>query len=339
MADLLLTGATGRLGSALLPALYSYGYSVRALVRPGGKGTPAIAERLEWNLVNGPPPKEAFEGITRIVHLAALVGDYPQGVLMQSNAVSTKNLFSGCPTSVGRVVLASSVSVYGDYKGKQVDENSPLKPDTPYGKSKFMAETFAREYSHEFSIFALRFGMIYGPGFTEGYYPVFERLQKGRMRLIGSGKNRIPLVHSDDAVRAILSALECKLPGFHAYNIVGAEIATQKELVRAAAESLGAPMPNGSIPASVARAGIAMQGALAKAGVGKPPGLSSDHIRQLSSDRTYSGARAEADLGFRARVKFKEGIKQMADLFLAEQARKERLKIAQEGMLTVPASG
>jgi nucleoside-diphosphate-sugar epimerase len=339
MADLLLTGATGRLGTALLPALYSYGYSVRALVRPGGRSTPAIAERFEWNLVNGPPPKEVFEGISRVVHLAALVGDYPLGVLMQNNAIGTKNLLSGCPQTVSKAVLASSVSVYGERPGKQLDENALLKPDTLYGKSKLMAEAYAREYSHHFPIFALRFGMIYGPGFTEGYYPVFERLQKGKMQLVGSGSNRIPLIHSDDAVRAILLALECKLPGFHPYNIVGSEIATQRELVKTAAESLGAIVPKGSVPAPIAKAGIAVRNALAKAGIGKAPSLTSDHIRQMAEDRTYSGARAEADLGFRARVKIKDGVKQMAGLFLAEQARKERLKMAQEGVLTVPASG
>ena len=111
MADLLLTGATGRLGSALVPALYSYGYSVRALVRPGGSGTSTIAKRFEFDLASGALPKEAFEGITRVVHLAALVGDHPFPDLMRNNALATKNLLASCPFSVGKVVLASSISV------------------------------------------------------------------------------------------------------------------------------------------------------------------------------------------------------------------------------------
>ncbi|MEM4633830.1 MAG: NAD(P)-dependent oxidoreductase, partial [Candidatus Anstonellaceae archaeon] len=256
MGKILVTGAGGRLGLLVCSALLSEGYFVRGVVKPGSKAPlPPGAERFEADL-SKPVQSEAFQEVSHIVHCAGLVGDKPFGELLMHNGFAVKNLLESCPSRVERVVLASSISVYGNHSGKVADESFLLKPDTPYGKSKLVAEAAAMAfaYQHKMDISLLRFGMIYGSSFTEGYYQVLKLLLRGKMRIIGKGDNRIPLLHQADAVSAIFAALGSSLPGCRAYNIVGAEQKTQKELLSIAASKLGVSAPTKSIPVVIAYA-------------------------------------------------------------------------------------
>jgi nucleoside-diphosphate-sugar epimerase len=312
---ILLTGATGKLGKSLLPRLLAKGFKVRAIVRPQSSASlPSGVMRAECDLSLGSPPASAYFGVDRVIHLAALVGEYPEKELKLQNETATRNLLDACPDACKRLVLASSISVYGSYPGELVSEACKPCPDTLYGKSKLAQERASASFCGKFPVSALRFGMIYGPNFTEGYYDVFERLSCGKMALIGDGKNRVPLIHSDDACRAILYALSSRQPGFRAYNIVG-ELATQEELLRLAAEALGAKPPVRKAPLLLAKAALALRWAAGK------KGLTADHLRQLSSDRAYSPALAEKELGFGAKVKLGVGIKAMARAFLAQNGR------------------
>lgn len=313
MALMLVTGANGRIGSALLKALLARGDSVRAVVRPGSASKiPERAEKFEFDLSNGKLPAAAFDKATHVVHLAGLVGEHPYGQLMLQNAFATKNLLASCPTSVHRVAMASSISVYGEYKGQTVDESFAPKGESAYGRSKLASETFARAYCSTLPLVFLRFGMVYGPGFEEGYFPVLDYIRRGRMRIIGSGSNRIPLLHINDAVQAILLALDKPTPPCREYNIVGAEQLTQKELLFMAAAELGVSPPSKSMPAPIALLLAKARSLLSK------PKFTPENIRQLSLDRAYSCQRAARELGFEARVKIRDGLKEVVMLYKEE---------------------
>jgi nucleoside-diphosphate-sugar epimerase len=318
MALALVTGAAGRLGSLVCSALLSEGYLVRGLVKPGSSAALAPGvERLEFDLSRGPLPAFAFQGAKAVAHCAGLVGERPYAELVLHNSFAVKNLLENCPGSVERVALASSISVYGGYPGKTVDESFEPKPDTPYGRSKLLGETFAREYLGSLNISVLRLGMLYGPAFTEGYYQVLDYLSAGKMRLLGSGANRLPLLHQVDAVSAVLAALQSRATGCREYNIVGTEQRTQKELLGIAAAKLGAAAPSDSTPVLFAHAGVVARTALSSLGLGKPPSISGENIRQLSLDRAYSVQRAREELGFEAKVKLEDGLNDVVQIYLA----------------------
>lgn len=326
MALVLVTGATGKIGRAVVLSLLSRGDSVRAVVRPGSRRAsvlPAKVQKFAWDLASGPLPKPAFSGVHNVVHLAGLVGDYPYRELVAQNAFGTKNLLENCPSHVKTVVLASSVSVYGEYKGQEVDESFAPRCESAYGKSKLLAETFSREYSDIASIVILRFGMVFGPGFEEGYFPVLDYLARGKMPLVGDGSNRIPLIHVDDAVRAILLSLDADTPRLREYNIVGEEKMTQKQLLFLAARELGARPPSKSIPAFVAKASASAQALLSRLFLARAPKISAFNIIQLSLDRAYSIKRAMRELGFNPATSLKNGIRQVVRLF-REGKGKER---------------
>jgi len=320
MALTLVTGAAGRLGSLVCAALLAKGHSVRAIIRPASSASlPSGAEKQEFDLSKSPLPSSVFQGAKAVVHCAGLVGEQPYSELVKANSFSVKSLLENCPHEVERVSLASSISVYGGYPGKIVDESFLPKPDTAYGKSKLLGETFAHEYRGSLNICILRFGMLYGPAFTDGYFQVLDYLSRGKMQLLGNGANRLPLLHQSDAVSAVLSSLEGKTPSCREYNIVGSEKMTQKELLGMAAEKLGVAMPQKSTPVSIAKLGVAAKQALYGAGLGSKPSISGENIRQLTLDRAYSCERARAELGFEAKVKLAEGMNEVVQIYLAKR--------------------
>jgi len=317
MAFYLITGASGRLGRCVLPKLVRKG-RVRAVLRPESSfKLPARVERFSWDM-STPLPRSAFENITHVVHLAGLVGDHPYEELLLNNGTAVRNLLANCPSSVKRIVLASSISIYGDYAGKTVDESFVPKGESPYGKSKLMGEMAASEYCGALPIVFLRFGMIYGPGFEEGYFDVLRRIESGKAAIIGNGRNRIPLLHSDDATAAILLSLEKKIQNCRAYNVVGSESPTQEGLVSLAASELGAPKQKGRVSLALATALASLKQFLFQAGLSKKPSFTPENIRQLTLDRTYSAALAKAELGFVAKVKLRQGLKQVVREYLAK---------------------
>ncbi|MFA6489743.1 MAG: NAD-dependent epimerase/dehydratase family protein [Candidatus Micrarchaeia archaeon] len=322
MALVLVTGATGKLGSLVARALIARGDTVRAVVRPLSSGTlPQGAEKFEHDLGPAALPATAFDGVGKVVHCAGLVGSHPYDSLVLANAFSAKHLLANCPAEIEKVVMISSISVYGEHKGQLVDETFATACESPYGKSKLLGETFAREYASALPIVLLRLGMIYGPDFEDGYFQILDRLAAGKMQILGDGNNRMPLVHQSDAVHAIMLALDSGEAITHCreYNIVGSEQMTQKELLLLAASQLGVPAPEKSAPVILASAGVAMQQVLSAIHLCKNPSVSPENIRQLTLDRAYSGGKAKAELGFEPQVKIAEGMKEVIAAYLAKR--------------------
>ena len=312
MGKVLLTGASGRLGCHVLAALLARKEKVRAIVRPGSKfALPRGVERFVWDLSSDPLPYTAFVGVDRAIHLAGLVGGHPERELMLSNAVATRNIVSACPQKLSKLVVASSISIYGEYKSQMVDEEFKPRVESPYGQSKLAAEAEVLAHRRGIPVALLRFGMIYGPGFEQGYFDVFRFLKKGKMRIFGNGQNRIPLLHVDDAVRAILLALDAHLLSCREYNIVGEGSPTQEELMGMAAKALKVPAPTSHVSILFVQSASAVGGLLSTLGITAPLPFDSENIRQLTLDRAYSTDRARRELGFKAKVKLEVGIKQM----------------------------
>jgi len=322
MSLVLVTGATGRLGSLVASALLERGDEVRAIVRPQSTGKlPRAAERIEHDLGSAALPASAFAGVQKVAHLAGLVGEHPYSQLVLANAFATKHALANCPPEVEKVVLASSISIYGEYKGQVVDETFEPRCESPYGKSKLLAETFAREYGGSLPIVFLRFGMIYGPAFEDGYFQILDRLSAGKMRVLGSGENRLPLLHQSDAALATLLALDSGAVSSHCreYNVVGREKLSQKELLNLASAQLKVAPPAGSVPVIAVRASVFAKRFLSALHLAAPPSFSEENIRQLTLDRAYSCDRADAELGFKPKVKLSDGLKETVGAYLAKR--------------------
>ena len=154
----LLTGASGRIGSCLRAGLRDELEELRLTDRheleepPSGSETFAAAELTDPAAVN-----RAMEGVEAVVHLAAEPGELAFGELLGSNFTGTFNVFDAARRAgVRRVVFASSNHATGFYPaGERLTGVEPVRPDGLYGVSKVFGEALARMYCDRFGLEAI----------------------------------------------------------------------------------------------------------------------------------------------------------------------------------------
>lgn len=172
MSDLVLvTGAAGTLGRAVMPALIDAGFHVRAGdVRQFA--APPNVEVLELDVRHPASVARAMKGVAGVLHAAAWhgihLGDHPPLDFWELNASGTFNVMQAALEAKARaVVLSSTMGVYGESKratagrAVRVYEDMPLAPADVYGASKVVAEELSRYFARRgLAGIALRFGMF-----------------------------------------------------------------------------------------------------------------------------------------------------------------------------------
>jgi nucleoside-diphosphate-sugar epimerase len=126
---ILVTGGTGLVGSRLLQRFVDAGVDCRALVRPG-KEVPAGVTRVEGDLLNGDTLQQALEGVSAIVHLAAVFRTQNDDDIWRANLDGTKNLIAAAKLHApeARFVMASTGLVYdadATHPGLEEDATHP----------------------------------------------------------------------------------------------------------------------------------------------------------------------------------------------------------------------
>lgn len=236
-----VTGATGYIGSLLLARLRESGHSVVGLTRGRAAG-----EFVRLGSGEPGPLGAHLDGADGVVHLAgklvtdpgAPVGDYLDANVVFTDAVMRAAVDAG----VGIVAHASSRLVYPAALAEPARE-SDARPDTPYGLSKFWAEDVVRVHSERAGMpaLSLRLGQVTGgdhPGL--GVINAFVR-QAARTRSIsvnGEGVALRHLVHVRDAVDALVRALDYR-DEWRPLNIAGPAPVTIAEIAAAVRDAAG----------------------------------------------------------------------------------------------------
>ena len=187
---ILLTGASGFLGSHIAEQLDQQGAEVRALVRP--TSDTRFLDGLEHvTLVTGAMSDKdsllaATEGVDGIIHAAGLVKAKEPADFYATNEQGTANLLDAAKRNapdIARFVLGSSLTVMGPSQdGRPVSAGASPNPVTHYGRSKLAAERAARAEAHSLPITIIRPPMIYGPRDRE-ILPFFKSVQLGVLPL------------------------------------------------------------------------------------------------------------------------------------------------------------
>jgi nucleoside-diphosphate-sugar epimerase len=131
-------------------------------------------------------------------------------------------------------------------------------------------------------------------------------LEKGKMRIIGSGDNVIPFIHVNDITQAMLLASEKEKAIGETYIIAGEENKTQKELIEMSSHELKVKPPSKKIHPLLLRLMLKLS---AKTEFGD------EHLDLLASHRIFDISKAKNDLGFSPKVKLKDGIREMVKYF------------------------
>lgn len=163
MTALLLTGATGLVGSRLLPRLVEDGFECRALVR-GDADLPTGATAVRGDLSDPGALQAAAEGVDVVVHLAALFRTRDEDAIWRANLDGTRNLVSAVQEHApdARFVMSSTGNVYNADATRPALETDDCAPSSAYGASKIAAEQLLRDSGLTWAV--LRFPFVYGEG-------------------------------------------------------------------------------------------------------------------------------------------------------------------------------
>lgn len=304
----LVTGATGYVGSHVAARLVAAGHAVLALVRPGSEARlPAGCRPIAGDLRNAVSVRRALPGCDALVHLAALVRmwvrDSREFDRVNVEGLSTV-LRAAEEAGVGRIVYTSSIVALGPTDGVVCDEDREridLKFHTDYERSKWIADRMARDKAATgLPLITVYPGVVYGPG-TPSQGNLLERTLRsfaaGRLRFrLGRGDRRICYAYVEDVAQGHLLALERGRPG-RGY-ILGGENATQDRLFEVLQELTGVAPPRRSVPYWAGEAmGRLLRGAAWITGV--PPAFSDGVIGTFRHEWAYRSDRAERELGYR----------------------------------------
>jgi len=231
---LLVTGVTGFTGSALVRALAERGETVYALHRPGGAPFERLTgvELVEQDLSS--PLRQGLPKVDAVVHLAQSrrYREFPEGAadVFEVNASATARLLDWARmVGADSFVYASSGAVYAP-GSEPAHEDLVPEPRNFYAASKRCGELACEQFRSQLRAHVLRFFFIYGPEQEAMFVPgILDRIRHGReVSLAGEHGLRVNPVYVDDAVRAIMGALDAEES--LTLNVAGPDAVSLREL-------------------------------------------------------------------------------------------------------------
>jgi nucleoside-diphosphate-sugar epimerase len=320
----LVTGGAGFLGSHLTDLLLERGERPRVLVRPGEGGSALVDADVAicWGDIGDRAALEAaVSGVDCVLHCAARTGPWgPEAEYQRTNVRGLQTLVEvGLAAGVRRVVHVSSITVHGNDVRGTADECAPLRAEpNPYSRSKVAGELLLGRMIRDQGapVTIVRPGWIYGPGDAASFARIAGMIEKGRMVMMGSGENHLPLIYVRDVARGVLLASEAEQAAGRSYLLVNDQPVTQNEFVGAIAAELGVPAPTRRIPYELA----VMLGAIAETGgrlarKQQPPPVMRYGIQLLGGENRLSIGRARHELGFSPEVDLAEGISRSVEWY------------------------
>ncbi|VTU01610.1 oxidoreductase : Nucleoside-diphosphate-sugar epimerase OS=Singulisphaera acidiphila (strain ATCC BAA-1392 / DSM 18658 / VKM B-2454 / MOB10) GN=Sinac_6089 PE=4 SV=1: Epimerase [Gemmataceae bacterium] len=323
----LVTGATGFVGSHVAEALVARGDTVRVLARPGADT--AALEKLGVTVVRGDladpaSVKPAVEGVDVVVHAAAKVGDW--GPLDDYRRVNVEGLRALLDATLGRslhrFVHVSTLGVYEARHHYQTDESEPL-PDKHidgYTQSKVETERLALQYhrKQQVPVTILRPGFVYGPRDRTLLPRIAKRLAEGSVMYIARGRYAMNTTYVGNLVDAILLAIDSPAAVGEIFNVTDGEHVTKRRFFEALADGLGLKRPKKFPPVPVWLARILAnwrESKFRRENRPHPPRITQAQLKFAGLNLDFSIAKARTKLGYSPRVLFDEGMRRAIESY------------------------
>jgi len=323
--NVLVTGATGFVGSHLAAALAKRGDMVRCLARKPEAATflsSLGAEAVPGSLDDAGSLQRAVRGVECVFHVAGLTAAGSEREFLEVNEGGTRRLVEAARAASpvpDRFVYVSSLAAVGPVaRGGRLTEASPCRPLTPYGRSKLAGEAVVRG-SPALPWTIVRPGVVYGPRDRE-LLRLFRIGRRGFAPVFGRGRQEVSIVHVADLVDAIARAANEPRALGQTYHVAHPAPVTQRELALAvgrAARGGRAPLVL-PVPPLVA-APIVRAIGRAAAAAGRRSVVNADKLAEfLAPSWAASVAKAERELGWHARRDLADGLAETAAWYRAE---------------------
>ncbi|MEO7433125.1 MAG: NAD-dependent epimerase/dehydratase family protein [Dokdonella sp.] len=315
--DVLVTGAAGFLGRAVVTALRARGKTVRVLVRnpAAAKAFGDDVQVLIGDLGDPRSVSHAVDGARQVFHVGAAMRGSPRA--FEAGTVwGTRNVIDACLAyAVQRLVYVSSLSVL-DHAGRDpaatMNEQSALEPEAQrrgaYTQTKLTAETLVRAAIREKRLPAviIRPGQIFGPG-AERVTPNGTLAIAGRWIAVGEPSQTLPLVYLDDIVDALLLAADSEPALGQTINVVDPTGITQQAYLDRVKHKLGSDLRLSRVSVQffmVLAQGVELLGKALKRDVP----LTRYRVRSLRPLANFDIGAARTLLGWQPRVGVERGL-------------------------------
>lgn len=223
-----VSGATGLIGSAVIRALGAQPHRA-----------------LTGDIRDGDALESQLRGCSAVVHAAFKSVDADNSGFAV-NPDGTRALVAAAQAAgVRRVVLTSTVGVYGHAPHRDADESTPVAPDTPFSASRAEAERVLLDADLEGIVLRHRF--VYGPGDRA----VLPRIWRSATKLpvwVSGGRAQLSLVHVDDFATVLVRAAEAPLPPEPVLHVTDGAPRSLREVAEALCARLGGRPPRWSLP-------------------------------------------------------------------------------------------
>jgi nucleoside-diphosphate-sugar epimerase len=243
MSRVLVTGASGFLGSHISEAAHDAGYEVHVLIRQTSSRRWLKHDWLNIHVANLDDRcglSGALKGMDAVIHNAGATSGYSKEILQRVNIEATKVLAEeSIKAGVKRFVYISSQAAGGPGTGPfQKTEDDPDCPVSAYGRSKKKAEELLYSLRDKIEVVSLRYPAIYGPRGTETLR-IFRILQGPLQPIMGLEPLYTSMVYVEDAARAAVAAAKAKLLSGSIYYITDGIDYTLEYLYDQIGEALG----------------------------------------------------------------------------------------------------
>jgi uncharacterized protein YbjT (DUF2867 family) len=241
---LLLTGATGLVGSALLRRLVAEGTQVRCLVRdPRRLGAQRVRVQIALGDLTDPPSfRNALRGVSTVVHLAASIRDQPRGSIEELNGIATWRMVEAAERSgVERFVFLSVLDASTHHRAR-------------FFRAKALAEQAVAEAGVRSTVFAP--SIIYAPG--DPWLTLLERLALlPVMPVSGRGRATYQPIWAEDVADCVSASLRMNGEAAHVrYELAGPQTLSHNEIVRTVLRSVNRSRPLLHIPTPIVSRGL-----------------------------------------------------------------------------------
>lgn len=320
----LLTGATGFLGSHICEQLVDAGHEVRALVRKTSDTrvlqTLRSVELFEGAIEDRTSCLRACEGIDAIIHNAALVKARSEAEFRLANVIGTQNMLDGATLhkkSIKRFVFVSSLAARApSTDGRPLPDSAEPAPVTTYGRTKLEAERAVLACKDDFHVVVVRPTAIYGARDRE-MFQLFQVAHRRVAPLVGDPRGKLTLIHGEDCARAIVLTLDAQVPSGRAYDLDDGRVYNRQDLVRGLELAVGQPA---LVHLPIPRLLMETVGLVSEQ-VGRVTNrsvmLTREKVNELHQQWVGNSKPAQEELGFRPRLTWEDGAKKTADWYFS----------------------
>jgi len=319
----LITGASGFIGSRLLDVLLESGSDVVAIRRSASpQASRGRSVTADYANIAELEQLMAVEKPDYVLHVAGVTKGRSYEDFWQGNVMPTRNLLSALRSAhpeLKRFVLVSSLTSYGPSSPSHpLQESDSPHPIEHYGKSKLEAEQAVEEEAANIPWTIVRPAAVYGPGDVD-YFNLFKSAARGWNAYFGNRQREMSLIYVDDCVRGILEAAQHPACVGKGYFLSTGGPVTWEQLQDQILSTIQRDVRTVDLPELLVS--LAAVGGEIASFIDKKPRLLNRQKAKMGAQNawTCTSAAAKADFGFEGEVDMVEGVRLTHEWYVENQ--------------------